>query len=105
MSHYSEDYTIGNRKDKKLDSGLKVQPPVMYAKQMAAKNKYFEAFEVESRNSDTLNEVIKDMIAREKLGIKKYPSKACPECGDGFMYDDDFGYSGVRICSNCNYQQ
>ena len=39
-----------------------------------------------------------------KLGIKKYPSKACPECGDGFMYDDDFGYSSVRICSNCNYQ-
>ena len=40
-----------------------------------------------------------------KLGIKKHPSKACPECGDSFMYDDDFGYSGVRICSNCSYQQ
>lgn len=25
-----------------------------------------------SENSDTLNEVIKDMIAREQLGIKKY---------------------------------
>ena len=70
MSHYSEDYTIGNRKDKKLDSGLKVQPPVMYAKHAAAKNKYFESAKVE--NSDTLNEVISDMIAREKLGLKKY---------------------------------
>jgi hypothetical protein len=70
MTHYSEDYTIGNRKDKKLDSGLKVQPPVMYAKHAAAKNKYFESDKVE--NSNTLNEVISDMIAREKIGLKKY---------------------------------
>ena len=39
-----------------------------------------------------------------KLDMKKYPNRICSECGDGFMYDDGFGYADVRICSNCNYQ-
>lgn len=39
-----------------------------------------------------------------KLDIKKYPSRVCLKCGDGFMYDDGFGFADVRICSNCKYQ-
>ena len=39
-----------------------------------------------------------------KLDIKKYPSRVCPECGDGFMYDDGFGCADVRVCSKCNYK-
>ena len=38
-----------------------------------------------------------------KLDIKKYPDRICPECNEGFMYDG-FGFTDVRVCSNCNYQ-
>lgn len=37
-----------------------------------------------------------------KLDIKKYPNRICPECSEGFMYDG-FGFTDVRVCSNCNY--
>ena len=39
-----------------------------------------------------------------KLDIKKYPHRVCPDCGEGFMYDDGFGYADVRVCNSCNYQ-
>ena len=37
-----------------------------------------------------------------KLDIKKYPNRICPECSEGFMYDG-FGFTDVRVCSNCSY--
>ena len=60
---------------------------------------------LESKKDDRvkLDKEIREL--KIKLDIKKYPSRICPECGDGFMYDDDFGYANVRVCSNCNYQQ
>lgn len=39
-----------------------------------------------------------------KLDMNKHPNRICPKCGDGFMYDDGFGFADVRMCSNCNYQ-
>ena len=59
---------------------------------------------LESKKNDRekLDKDIREL--KIKLDIKKYPNRICPECSEGFMYDDGFGYADVRICSTCNYQ-
>ena len=60
---------------------------------------------LESKKNERFNLDKEIRELKIKLDIKKYPNRICPDCGEGFMYDDCFGYADVRVCSNCNYQQ
>ena len=60
---------------------------------------------LESKKNERFNLDKEIRELKIKLDIKKYPNSIYPDCGEGFMYDDGFGYADVRVCSNCNYQQ